>query len=185
MVSACGFEPMYGKQSASGQALFSGVLVETTTAGRIGQQLRIALEDELNPGAAASTQAAYRLVADIKHSEAGIDSARDGTVSRYNVYLISDYKLYRVSDGALMTSGNLRHVSSYSNITNQYFSTYVAAEDGLRRGLLELSKLYRQRLATYITQNDGRPLPQKPKEKPTDKKLPRSSKPPEREAIFQ
>lgn len=146
-LSGCGFEPVYAKRE--GSALFAGVQVEAPQT-RSGQQLRIALEDELNPGGAAA-RPAYRLVVDLKNSEAAIGVARDGTVSRYNVYLDSAYTLYHIADEKIVTSGQLRHVSSYNNITNQYYSTYVAQEDALKRGVSELGKLYYQRLSAYLS----------------------------------
>lgn len=160
LLAACGFEPMYAKQSGKQNALLAGVRVEGAPPGRLGQQFRIALEDQLNPEGVMPVDPLYRIQVTFDHTEAAIDTARDGTVSRYNVYLNSNYKLYRISDGVLMTSGSLRHVSSYNNITNEYFSTYVAQEDALERGIVELGKLYRQRLAVYLTQNGGNPKPQ-------------------------
>lgn len=170
LLTACGFEPLYGKHK-NADILFAGVDIDPIE-GRDGQQFRIALEDELNPGGAMPAKPAYRLSATLKNSESAIDVARDGTVSRYNVYLDSKYTLTRLSDNSVMTAGNLRHVSSYNNITNQYFSTYVSQGDALKRGLAEMSKLYRQRLAAYLTQNDGRPPVQDKNFVPAKKSLP-------------
>jgi hypothetical protein len=148
---ACGFHPLYGKHEASTSPLLAGVQVDPIP-GRMGQQLREALEDHLNPSGVVPPHPAYRLSAEIASSEAAIDVSRDGTVSRYNVYLDSKYTLYRNSDGQKVTTGTLRQVGSYSNLTNAYFSTYVSDEDAIKQGIIELGEIYRERLAAYLSQ---------------------------------
>lgn len=164
-VSACGFQPLYGKGGSTQNTLLAGVKIDPIP-NRIGQEFRITLEGDLNPGGTVPANPSYRLHATLGISEGAVNVARDGTISRYNVNMESAYKLYRVSDNSLVTSGALRHVSSYNNITNQYFSTYVAQEDASRRGIKELSEMYRQRLAAYLT-SDPSVLPKlKPESKP-------------------
>lgn len=157
LLTGCGFQPLYSQQkTGSDNALLAGVKIDPID-GRLGQQFRIRLEDQLNPSGVVPANARYRLNVTLVTSEAGIGVARDGTVSRYNVYLDSNYTLYRLSDGQKMTTGSLRQVSSYNNITNQYYSTYVAQEDAFKRGVDALAQVYRQRLATYLSENDGNP----------------------------
>ncbi len=160
----CGFEPMYGRQekTASSGSLLGGIAIEPVS-GRPGQLFTAELEDQLNPQGKVPSDPKYRLQPTLTLREAAIGVARDGTVSRYNIYLDSYYKLYRTSDNQLMTSGNLRHVSSYNNILNEYYSTYVAQEDAYKRGVTELAKLFRQRIGAYLTQNNGNPPIQEPK----------------------
>jgi len=157
LLVGCGFQPLYGKNKPdAGQAMLGGIQVEPVS-GRPGQLFTIELEDQLNPGGVVPSHPRWRLATSLTLREVGIGVARDGTVSRYNVYLDSNYQLYRVADNQLMTSGNLRHVSSYNNILNEYYSTYVAQEDAYKRGVTELAQLFRQRLGSYLTQNGGNP----------------------------
>lgn len=155
LASGCGFQPLYGKYEGSKEnPLLAGVTVNSVAQNaRMAQMLRTNLEDRLNPDGVVPANAPYRLEVSLGYSEAPIGTARDGTVSRYNVYLNSNYNLYRVSDGKRITSGNLYNVSGYNNIINQYFATYVADEDAIRRGIVELAELYRQRLGAYLTVN--------------------------------
>jgi len=118
--------------------------------GRTGQQLKADLEDRLNPSGAVPATPAYRLNVTFNSSVTPIGVARDGTVSRYNIYLTSKYVLYRNSDGKKITSGEVDYVDSYNNLTNAYFSTYISQEDATSRGITELSELYKQRLAAYL-----------------------------------
>lgn len=150
LLAGCGFQPVYGNKSTSGAATLAGVQV-TSIEGRMGQQFRADLEDRLNPGGILPAKPQYRLDVTLKTSLAGIGVARDGTISRYNVYLDSTYELYRSEDGQKITSGTLRHASSYNNLTNAYFSTYIAEEDALKRGITELAELYRQRLVSAVS----------------------------------
>lgn len=161
LLAACGFQPLYGKQEPASRALVSGIKIDQVTAPdrRTAQLFRINLEDQINPE--GTQKPIYRLSAGLSISEAAIGTARDGTVSRYNIYLTSAYTLTRISDHKLMTAGELRHASSYNNITNEYYSTYVSKEDAIKRGLMELSQLYRQRLGAYVTENGGNPSMQK------------------------
>lgn len=154
MLMACGFQPMYGQQKSQEEnPLLAGVRVDPVNAQnpRMAQMMRVGLEDRLNPGGVVPADAAYRLSVSLSHNEGAIATARDGTVSRYNVYLNSTYKLYRIADGKPVASGKLYNVSGYNNITNQYYATYVAGEDAIRRGITELTELYRQRLGAYLT----------------------------------
>lgn len=146
---------MYGAKKGAPEASIAGVQVAGIQAEdrRLSQQLRADLEDKLNPSGAVPAHPSYSLSLTLKSSAAAIGVARDGTVSRYNVYLDSEYILTRLADNKEMTKGNLRHVSSYNNLSNQYFSTYVAEQDALKRGLTELSELYRQRLSPFLATN--------------------------------
>ena len=145
LLSACGFQPMYGEKSmGDGSKINAGVKIDGIS-GRSGQELRTGLEDRLNPPGGVPSSPAYRLSANLSYTSAPIGVARDGTVSTYNVYL-----LYRTTDDQPVTTGTLSYVGSYNNLVNAYFSTYVAEEDAVKRGVTELSELYRQRLGAYL-----------------------------------
>lgn len=157
LLAGCGFQPLYGKQSTGSAEVLSGVAIDSIP-GRMGQQFRQNLEDKLNPSGAVPAHPTYRLTATVQSAATPIGVARDGTVSRYNVYLDSEYALVRISDGTKVSSGKLRHVSSYSNIPNEYFSTYMSEADAIKRGITELSEVYRQRLSSYLAKDDKAPI---------------------------
>ena len=154
VLSACGFQPMYGAKGSAPEASIAGVKIEASGQDRrMGQQLKFDLEDKLNPAGAVPALPAYRLSVSLESSVGGIGVARDGTVSRYNVYLTSQYALYRTGESKPVTTGSLQHVSSYNNLVNQYYSTYISEQDAIRRGITELAELYRQRLSPYLAVN--------------------------------
>lgn len=161
LLTGCGFKPLYGKSTNAGisKALLAGISVDpvTTTDGRMGQQLKIELEDHLNPGGVVPGNPAYRLKVTLAETNSAIGVAPDGTISRYNVYLNSTYILLRNSDGRQVTTGSVSDVNSYNNVTNAYYSTYISQEDAIKRGVTELAELYRVRMAAYLSQNEGNP----------------------------
>lgn len=155
LLSGCGFAPVYGKRDNSqlpaqaGSKVFAGVDV-SPISGRDGHQLHMELEDLLNPGGKMPQRPQYRLVVTLDLVEAPVGVSRDATVSRYNIHLDSRYTLYRNADGKQIAQGALRHVSSYSNATNAYFSTYISRDDAIKGGITELAELYKLRLSTYL-----------------------------------
>ncbi len=153
-LSPAAFHSVYGqhvneKTGDTDSAMLASVRIDTIP-GRLGQEFKEDLEDQINPGNSIPAAAAYRLAVGLTSSEAAIGVSRDGTVSRYNVYLKSTYTLTRIADGKQVSAGSLNHVSSYNNLINAYFSTYVSDADATKRGVSELAELYRTRLAAYF-----------------------------------
>ena len=148
----CGFSPMYGEHNS--KLLASGIIVEAPN-DRLGRQLRENLEDRLNPNGRIPANPAYKLVVTLVQDTSGMGVDRAGTVSRYNVTLASHYKLIDLSDNKLLQGGELKHVSSYNNQTNQYFSTIISERDSLERGITELAELYRQRIGAWLLQKSA------------------------------
>ena len=174
LLSACGFQPLYAKKSSTDVSkVFAGVKVDSVS-GRSGQIFRSELEDKLNPHGDIPAKPLFRLAATLNNNVVPIGVARDNTVTRYNVYLSSHYILYRIADDKAITSGDITFTNSYGNLTNAYFSTYVSADDAMKRGIVELSELYRLRLAAYL--EEGAPE-QKIKAEPDKKQLERNLMP--------
>ncbi|MDX2074170.1 MAG: hypothetical protein SFX19_07400 [Alphaproteobacteria bacterium] len=146
-LAACGFTPMRGAQNR--QALSVGVSVDASPKDEDGRELEKALEDRLNLQGLPS-HPAYKLSVVLTSALGGIGVARDGTVSRFNVTLTSNYVLTRLADDKIIQRGEIRHVSSFNNQTNQYFSTYISEKDSIKRGIAELSELYRQRIGALL-----------------------------------
>ncbi len=161
LLVGCGFQPMYSKSGNDAAISLAGVYVEKVSGeGRMAQQFRTDLEDKLNPNGKVPANPAYSLTTSLTSTESAIGIARDGTISRYNLYLDSSYTLKERASEKVIATGSLRQVSSYNNLTNAYFSTYVSKEDAIKRGVTELSENYRQRLAPYL--NGQRPPVKEP-----------------------
>jgi LPS-assembly lipoprotein len=160
----CGFHSVYGshvddKTGNTDSAMLASIRIDSIPT-RSGQELKEDLEDVINPGNSIAAAPAYRLIISLTSSEAPIGVSRDGTVSRYNVYLTSTYRLIRIADDKQVSSGTVSHISSYNNEVNAYFSTYISDADATKRGISELAELYRTRLAAYF--DAGAPVEDKP-----------------------
>ena len=159
LLSACGFQPLYGKPDSTPNApnsqLNAGVKVDPIP-GHLGQIFKNHLEDQLTPSGGLPATPAYRLVVKMDYINVPISVARDGTVSRYNVNFNSDYVLIRTSDQKPVTSGSIAYLTSYNNLTNIYFSTYESQQDALKRGTEAMAELYRQRITAYL--DSGAPV---------------------------
>lgn len=166
VLAGCGFHPVYGNSSAlSDKSLIrSGVRVSATATGTtstlptssdastdnsssasMARQFTNNLEDMMN----SENAPAYKLEVGLTYSNVGLGVARDGTASRYNLIISSNYKLIRIADGKQVDDGKLSSVTSYDNPNNQYFSTYISEQDARKRGVQELAELYRQRLLAF------------------------------------
>ena len=133
-VSGCGFSPVYGKHSGDSHAVsqsLAGVSIDPID-GRAGQILRANLEDSLNPGGNPDNRN-YRLNAVLRYSNVPVSIATDGTVARFNVHFVSQYVLYDKHDTAI-TSGTINYTTSFNNLANSYYSTYIAEQDAIKRG---------------------------------------------------
>jgi len=164
ILAGCGFHSVYGthvndKTGDTDAAMLASIRIDSI-AGRMGQELKEDLEDQINPGDAIAAPPTYHLTVSLTSSESAIGVSRDATVSRYNVYLTSTYKLIRDADNKQVASGTLTHVSSYNNEINAYFSTYISDADATKRGISELAEMYRARLAAYF--DAGAPVEEKP-----------------------
>ncbi len=164
-LTACGFKPMaatytnaYDDQSLP--AAMASVRVEaasTDTQRLLGQNFRIALEDLIDPSGGASTGSAYVLQVSLEpYIQPGL-IAPDGKAQRFLVSLNSSYVLKRLSDGAVLDNGRLNRSSSYSNLPNSYFSTYIAEQDTIKRMSKELAEQYRMKLASILASLPSEP----------------------------
>src|SRR5687768_635758 len=102
LVSACGFTPMYGEKTQA--VLATGVKIEAPN-NSMGEQFEQDLEDALNP-TGMPPKPEYLLKVTLDSNTSAIGVARDGTVLRYNVVLISQYKLTRLSDGKIIQAND-------------------------------------------------------------------------------
>ena len=156
-LAACGFEPLYGTQGASveDQKVLSdlaGIEIQTP-GGLLGAQFKRDLEDRLNPGGIIAANRTYRLVMDLSMREEPVAVARDGSISRYNIFIETYFRLLRTKDQKPVLEGKFQRVTSYAVQANAYYSTYVSRNDSIRRAVTEMAEEYRQRLGAFLKQN--------------------------------
>jgi len=172
-LTACGFQPVYSKSSTAcanspvlaGVTIYAAdgesrnVITGSAAPTTVARQFTENLEDLLDP-ASGNKPKTYRLEVDISQTITALGIARDGTAARYNLTINSGYRLKRISDGKLIDSSSVSVVTSYSNPSNKYFSTYISEQDARKRGVAELAELYRMRLASLT--KDSVPPAEKP-----------------------
>ena len=181
LLAGCGFEPMASTQSksTSGHALsteLASVRVEVTTSRHdqrlLAQQFRTRLEDLLDPGQLIGGEKQYVLYVNLSPIITPSFIAPDGKAQRFIVNLMSSYQLVRPADNKTIEQGALNRNSSYSNLPNSYFSTYIAEQDTTKRLAEELAEEYRMRLASLITSP-----PETPNKQITQPIIPPSTRP--------
>ncbi len=148
-LSACGLQPLYGRQSSGGSTLGELQTIRITPiADRPGQELHNALRNELNPrGQPADPRYALKVTLTVSKDEIGVQ--KDDTATRANLILSGTFTLVRLADRVLMTSGIAKSIVSYNIVTSE-FGTYAAEEDARKRGIKQLAQQLRLRLATYF-----------------------------------
>jgi LPS-assembly lipoprotein len=147
LVSACGFEPMYGTQggTAARSSILAAVQVETPK-GRLGELLRAEIEDGINPEYRYATPL-YRLNIALTEQDTALFINPDGTSSRGDLRYTSSYTLTRIDTKKIIHEGSVTRVSSYNSSETADYAAFVSREDARVRALTELAQDYKLRLA--------------------------------------
>lgn len=125
-LTACGFSPMYGNDSAARN--LSEIMVVTGDE-RIDFFLQEALIDEM--GARQAT-GPYRLVTQTQSGRLALGIGADAIAQRFAVGLRVDYSLYYGQSTEPELSGRVSVEASY-NVARQVFSSVQAQEDAETR----------------------------------------------------
>ncbi len=163
LLSSCGFHAVYSKESTTaGQSVLrAGIQIAANAAGRASSENNITIDDsagkflvrqftnKLEDVVGASDAPTYKLEVQLAQSISGVGVARDGTATRYNLSIASNYRLIRLSDNKVVDRGAISNVTSYNNPNNKYFSTYVSEQDARSHGINEIVEIYRQRLLAF------------------------------------
>lgn len=150
LLSACGFEPVYGNREGRTDAVEVMRFIAVETApGRHGELLKAEIEDRLNPEAIAAP-ARYRLKVDLQPAAEPSILEPDGTASRYTLKLVAPYRMIRIADNAELASGTVRHQLSYNVSERDDYSTIIGQQDAMRRGLTEVAEDVKQRISAVV-----------------------------------
>jgi hypothetical protein len=154
LLTGCGFQPLHGDSSdydiEIGTYLTSTKLKVANSSGMAGQQLLNAIEDRFNPDSAPSLyNDAFLLEFDLtERREAGVIE-QDGSISRFNIRLLSKYRLIDLDTREVLDKGTITRTASYFNAPEK-FSAYIAEKDAVQRALIEMSADYKLRLSAYF-----------------------------------
>lgn len=152
LLSACGFQPLYG----SGGGGVPSVAVEAMAGTRIaliadrpGQELRNNLLDRLTPrGQPAKPR--YELVVSLSERLDRLGIALDDSATYGRVSLTAGFTLRDIASGQTVLSGQSRWVNGYTVVVSHFAN--LASEAGARsRGLREIADDIRQQLGLHFS----------------------------------
>ena len=147
--TACGFQPLYSKQSndASVAADLAAVRVDPLR-DRVGQQMHNFLRDRLNPQG-QPVSPSYRLQVELVETLSELGVRRDETATRANLRMQAKFSLLDVNSGAPLLTGRSTSTTSYDILENP-FATTISEGDARERALQELADDIQTRLAVYF-----------------------------------
>lgn len=116
--------------------------------GRLGQLVRRALLDELNPSA-LDVPSRYLLAVRLRRSSNALAIQLDNTITRYNLTLTARFQLLDQEQRTPLYTSTVRRIASY-NVRRAAFATLVAEQDAERRAAREIGNNIRTLLAVYF-----------------------------------
>lgn len=161
-LTACGFKPVHSRETRMAQETQIESVQVVTDNSRFGQLLKAEIEDQVNPDAIRAEKP-FTMKIDFKLTEISLFINPDGTSSRGDMQFASTYVLSRKLDGKIIDTGSITRVSSYNISETADYATYVSRDDASRRGVLELAKDYKLRLANLVGKLNNPNASQPPK----------------------
>lgn len=153
LVSACGFEPMYGAPRGASNAAVQG-MAETRIAlipDRAGQELRNNLLDRMTPlGQPAKPR--YELQVSLGERLDRLGIARDDTATYGRITLTANFSLRDVETGRVVHSGQSRWTNGFTMVSS-HFANLTSEQAARSRGLQEVGEDIRQQLGLYFTKS--------------------------------
>lgn len=144
LLAACGFSPMLKEPGADVREELAAIEIEGPS-GRLGQLVRVALQDELNP-TALEVPTKYLLRVDLRRDSDALAIQLDNTVTRFNLELTARFRLIRSGDNRVVHQSTVRRIASY-NVRREPFTTLIAEQDAERRAAEEIATNIRILLA--------------------------------------
>lgn len=151
-LAACGFTPMYGKNSSHSQnvtANLSQVQIENIP-NREGQFLRNELIDKFYKGGRPTDPAYVLEVAPIRERITDLDLTRSSDVTRAQLRLSSTMVLKSTETGEVLLNRALSATSSY-NVLGEEFATRFSEQSTRENALKDLARQIELQLGLYFT----------------------------------
>ena len=152
LLSACGFKPLYGSNSASHAPAVMDQFAAIEIAplpNATGQELRNMLIDELHH-AGPSESYKYRLNVAVRESDINLGLQANATSTRGQVRILAEYWLFDAESGKTLVHETVRTSTGYNILVNQ-FGTVLSSTDARDRGLQQVADELTRHLALYFT----------------------------------
>ncbi|MFT8675054.1 MAG: LPS assembly lipoprotein LptE [Acetobacter sp.] len=150
-LAGCGFKPLYGTQD--GQADITAEMAQIYVANineRSGQQLRLALQAELEQGAAEDPHK-YTLVVQPSFGGEAVDIHSDNTSGRTRITGHAHWQLFTVDiNPRLLAQGDTSALDGYTGTYEQYFAQTLNAETAIGRLAHTLAHQVAQQVAIWF-----------------------------------
>ena len=145
-ISACGFTPLYKKDSnnVEGCENFS---VKSSGYEEVGIKLRYRLQDKLNE-ACLNADKNYLVNLNIDKTEEAIGIQKDREISRYNIGLVSSYTVTE-SESEKTFSGVSSLKGGYNAVASDY-GTYAQQQDTFKKLAIETADDLALRIALQL-----------------------------------
>lgn len=150
LVTACGFQPLYGEQTQN--ANVSGKLAATYILpidGRDGQIVRNELLDLITPKGIPAT-AAYRLSIRLGERKQRLAIDQDDSTNRFNLTLTAKYTLLASNGKDVIYKGSAQSIASYNIVTSD-FANLSAEQNARKRSALVLAEKIHRQVSTYFS----------------------------------
>ncbi len=151
-LAGCGFEPLYAR-GPGGPADLPSIYVNNI-GGRYGQQLREALQEDLqNP--ASGTSALYQLDVAPSLSASGIAVQPDNSTTFTREVGTANWTLRTVGIApVILANSSARTVDGFDNIDQQYFQSTMSGETTQTRLAANLADEITLQLAAWFKRHD-------------------------------
>jgi LPS-assembly lipoprotein len=152
-MQACGFQPVYGPRSGMTAAL-NDVGIERLN-GRVGQEVRNTLYEELTPG---GTPRAPRYLLDIDIVEAlePVAIRRDASVTRFDYRLAVNFTLRDAQTRQALFSDSAEILTSANRLDQSEFASVIGVDDAKLRAARLIGQDISRRLSAYFVRSGAR-----------------------------
>ncbi|MGI9435640.1 MAG: LPS assembly lipoprotein LptE [Geminicoccaceae bacterium] len=144
----CGFRPLLSNAHDDAIRDELAAIQVKGLGGRVGQHLRNALEDNLNP-TSLSAPSRYVLAIRLQNTNDALAIQLDNTITRYNLALTAAFQLKTSANQEVIYRSTVRRVASY-NVRRAPFSTLTAQKDAERRAAEEIADDIRTLVALHF-----------------------------------
>ena len=152
LVSACGFQPLYGTKSTRDRSLadLNSVAIDPIP-DRIGQLVRNNLIDRMHTQGRNQTPR-YRLKISLNLESEGLAVRSDDVVTRRNLVLTADYKIMNSNGDKELFTGRTFSIASY-NVVGSDYANLSARRDAHVRTAREVSEEIKNQVVYFVRIN--------------------------------
>lgn len=147
-LGACTFRPMLHATGDEGVRGELEAISITGLDGRLGQLVRNALLDDLNP-TGVQVPSRYILEVDLDRSAEALGIQLDNVITRFNLELTARFRLLDSSSGAVLYQSQVHRIASY-NVSPAPYATLAAEVDAERRIAREVGDNIGTQLAVHF-----------------------------------